>query len=270
VSGHPCRKRPRNLWYSAGYVASATRQRLDQLGPTVSYALDIFGGTRRQVEEQSTLADCQRYQVDAAYLTLTGNSVTQAIQIAATRAQLEAIDGVLDIDRQNVDLVSKERQARSVPGSDVVAAESQLAADETLQPGADQQLSVAKHELSVLLGGAPGDWSPPGFDLASLTLSDQLAVSLPSELVHQRPDILAAEAQLHAASAQIGVATAQLYLSITLSQRQYEQALLGYIRTEAQRYQGTMQLFAAMGGGWPDARLAATGAVGSARRDEHD
>jgi NodT family efflux transporter outer membrane factor (OMF) lipoprotein len=69
----------------------------------------------------------------------------------------------------------------------------------------------------VLLGRAPGDWSPPDFDLASLTLPDQLPVSLPSELVHQRPDIQAAEAQLHAASAEIGIATAQLYPAITLS-----------------------------------------------------
>jgi NodT family efflux transporter outer membrane factor (OMF) lipoprotein len=78
-------------------------------------------------------------------------------------------------------------------------------------------LSVAKHALAVLLGRAPGNWSPPDFDLSALTLPGRLPVSLPSELVHQRPDIQAAEAQLHAASAQIGIATAQLYPSITLS-----------------------------------------------------
>src|SRR6202041_1586670 len=111
----------------------------------------------------------------------------------------------------------KEREAGTVPDSDVVTAESQLAADETLQPGLEQQLSVAKHALAVLLGRAPGDWSPPDFNLAALTLPSQLPVSVPSELVHQRPDIQAAEAQLHAASAQIGIATAQLYPSITLS-----------------------------------------------------
>jgi NodT family efflux transporter outer membrane factor (OMF) lipoprotein len=71
--------------------------------------------------------------------------------------------------------------------------------------------------MAILLGRAPGDWSPPDFDLATLTLPGKLPVSLPSELVRQRPDIQAAEAQLHAASARIGVATAQLYPSITLS-----------------------------------------------------
>jgi NodT family efflux transporter outer membrane factor (OMF) lipoprotein len=342
---------------------------LFQVGPTVSYALDIFGGTRRQIEQQAALADYQRDQLDAAYLTLTGNAVTQAIQLAAVRAQLKAVSDILDLDRQNLQLVRKERQAGTVPDSDVVTAESQLAADETLQPGLEQQLSVAKHALAVLLGRAPGDWSPPDFNLAALTLPSQLPVSLPSELVHQRPDIQAAEAQLHAASAQIGVATAQLYPSITLSggvsaagldpghlfspaglvwsiaagltqpifdggvrqaerraalasfrasaadyqqtvlqafgqvadvlqalthdagllaaqrsaldmasesvrlqrinygnggigilnlldaQHQYQQALLGYVRANAQRYQDTIQLLLAMGGGWWDANL---------------
>ena len=143
--------------------------------------------------------------------------MAQAIQGAAVRAQLKAVQDIIDIDQQNVELVRKERLAGSVPDSDVILAESQLAADETLLPGLDQQLSVAKHALAVLIGRAPGNWSPPEFDLTAMTLPDRLPVSLPSELVHRRPDIQAAEAQLHAASAEIGIATAQLYPQITLS-----------------------------------------------------
>jgi NodT family efflux transporter outer membrane factor (OMF) lipoprotein len=190
---------------------------LFQLSPALSYPLDLFGGTRRQIEEQSALASMQRHQLDAAYLTLTGNTVSQAIQTAAIRAQLKAITQILAIDRQNLDLVRTERSAGTVPDSDVVTAESQLAADETLSPGLDQQLSATGHALAVLLGRVPADWSPPQFELASLSLPGELPLTLPSELVHQRPDILAAEAELHAASAQIGVATARLYPTITLS-----------------------------------------------------
>ncbi len=188
-----------------------------QVGPTASYTLDLFGGTRRHIEQESALADYQRDELNAAYLSLTGNTVTLAIQGAAVRAQLKAVQDIIDIDQQNVELVRKERLAGAVPDSDVIVAESQLATDETLLPGLDQQSSVAKHALAVLVGRAPGEWSPPEFDLTALTLPRQLPVSLPSELVHQRPDIQAAEAQLHAASAQIGIATAQLYPSITLS-----------------------------------------------------
>ena len=188
-----------------------------QVGPSASYALDLFGGTRRQVEERSAEADYQQDLLDAAYVSLTGNTALEAIDLAEAAAQLRAIDDILDIDRQNLSLVRTERQAGSKPDTDVVSAESQLAADETLRPGPMQQSSVAKHALAVLLGRPPGSWAPPEIDLAALALPAQLPVSLPSELLHQRPDILAAEAELHAASAQIGVATAQLYPSITLS-----------------------------------------------------
>ena len=76
---------------------------------------------------------------------------------------------------------------------------------------------MANDALSILLGRFPAEWSPPAFDLDRLTLPGELPVSLSSDLVHQRPDILASEASLHAASAAIGVATAQMYPSITLS-----------------------------------------------------
>jgi NodT family efflux transporter outer membrane factor (OMF) lipoprotein len=188
-----------------------------QVGPSASYDLDVFGGVRRGIEQRSALAELQSDRLDAAYLTLTGNTVSQALEIAAIRAELKAADDILDIDRQNLDLVTKERDAGEAPGSDVVLARSQLAADETLKPGLEQQLSAAQHALAVLLGHSPGAVSPPDLDLTALTLPGRLPVSLPSDLVHQRPDIRAAEAELHASSAQIGVATARLYPDITLS-----------------------------------------------------
>ncbi|HVH79431.1 MAG TPA: efflux transporter outer membrane subunit, partial [Stellaceae bacterium] len=78
-------------------------------------------------------------------------------------------------------------------------------------------LSVARDALTVFVGKTPVDWSPPDFDLIDLTLPSVVPVSLPSELVRQRPDILAAEAQLHVAAAQLGVATANLYPKFTIS-----------------------------------------------------
>ena len=225
------------LYPQVGFSASAAREKINtstfglspsqfplppnfnvfQVGPSVSYDLDIFGGTKRGIEREAAFAEYQRDELGAAYLSLTGNVVTQAVQIAAIRAQQKVVGDILGIDRQTLGLVRTERDAGAVPDSDVVVAESQLAADETQVPGLDQQLSVAKHTLATLVGHNPGDWSPPDFDLAEFTLPGQVPLSLPSQLVHQRPDIQAAEAQLHAASAQIGVATAQLYPAITLS-----------------------------------------------------
>jgi NodT family efflux transporter outer membrane factor (OMF) lipoprotein len=187
------------------------------LGPTVSYAPDVFGGTRRQVEQAAALAESQDRQLAAAYLTLTGNVASQAIGVAGTRLEIAAVEEIIADDEKNLDLVRAKLDAGKAARTDVLTAEAQLMNDRVLLPPLLQQLSVARDALSVLLGRFPAEWSPPDFDLARLTLPGELPVTLPSDLVHQRPDILEAEANLHAASAAIGVATAQMYPSIVLS-----------------------------------------------------
>ncbi len=195
------------------------------IGPTVSYALDPFGGNQRRVEKQQALSQFQDYQLDAAYLTLTGNAAQLAFNIASARAQIKAVESIIRDDEKNLGLVESELKAGEATQLDVQSARSQLAADRTLLPPLRQQLSVARHALSILVGRLPGDWVPPDFDLDEFTLPEELPVSLPSEIVRQRPDILASEAQLHAASAAIGVATAQLYPNINLSASFTQEAL---------------------------------------------
>jgi NodT family efflux transporter outer membrane factor (OMF) lipoprotein len=190
---------------------------LYSLGPSVSYSPDVFGLTRRQVEQQQALAQSQAYQLAAAYLTLTGNAVSQAINIASARLQIKATEDIINDDQQNLNLVQAKFRAGKAARNDVLVAESQLANDRTLLPPLRQQLSVAEHALAVLTGKSPAQSGAMEFELAGFTLPAELPVSLPSQLVRQRPDILAAEANLHAASAAVGVATAQLYPTITLS-----------------------------------------------------
>ena len=187
------------------------------LGGSVSYSPDVFGGTRRQVEQAGALAESQDYQLAAAYLALTGNVVSQVIAIAGARLQIAASEEIVAEDEHNLELVSAKFDAGKAARTDVLTADSQLANDRALLPPLRQQLSAANHALSILVGRLPAEWAPPDFELAQLTLPVDLPVSLPSDLVHQRPDIMAAEAELHGASAAIGVATAQLYPSITLS-----------------------------------------------------
>ncbi|MEJ2345029.1 MAG: efflux transporter outer membrane subunit [Gammaproteobacteria bacterium] len=195
------------------------------VGPTVSYSLDAFGGTRRQVEQQQALAEYQGYQLAAAYLSLTGNAVNQAITIASLRAQIRATQDIIAEDARNLSLVRDKFEGGKAARTDVLTAETQLASDRTLLPPLRQQLSSARHALSILVGRSPAAWSAPDFELENFTLPRDLPLSLPSALVRQRPDILAAEARLHADSAAIGVATAQLYPSITLSASIEQQSL---------------------------------------------
>ncbi|MGC3980303.1 MAG: efflux transporter outer membrane subunit [Steroidobacteraceae bacterium] len=122
-------------------------------------------------------------------------------------------------------MIQSAFDAGSVSRVDVLSAQSQVANDETLLPSLRQQLSAARHALSVLMGQAPGNWQAPIFQLTNFELPATLPVALPSELAHQRPDILAAEAQLHAATAAVGVATANLYPRITLSASFSQQSL---------------------------------------------
>jgi NodT family efflux transporter outer membrane factor (OMF) lipoprotein len=232
---------------------------LFSLGPSATYSIDAFGGTRRHVEQEAALADNQGYQLAAAYLTLTGGAVTGSITIASVRFQIATLEDLIRNDEKNLNLVQREFDAGKVARSDVLTAAAQLESDRTQLPTLRQQLSVARHALSVLASRPAGEWSPPEFDIAEFTLPDDLPLSLPSELVRQRPDILAAEAQLHADSAAIGVAAAQMYPSITLSASfLQEAAALGRFFDAAARTWST--------GGNLDAPLYRAGALAAQRR----
>jgi NodT family efflux transporter outer membrane factor (OMF) lipoprotein len=149
----------------------------------------------------------------------------QAMTIASTRAQVQAVNDLLAEDHENLNLVRTAFENGSVSRLEVLTAQSQLASDETLLPPLYHQLALARHALTVLVGQTPADWSPPDFALDQLKLPRELPVSLPSELIHRRPDILAAEAQLHAATAAVGIATSNLYPQITLTATGSQQAL---------------------------------------------
>ena len=194
------------------------------VGPTISYALDYTGGVARSVEQQYALADYQRQQLHAAYLAVTGTAVMQALKIASLRAQIATVEVLLGQDRENLKLVQTAFDAGSVSRVDIVSANSQLASDATLSPPLRQELSLARHALAIVLGQAPANAALPEFDLANLELPRSLPLSLPSELAHRRPDILAAEAQLHAATAAVGIANANLYPHINLTAATGQQA----------------------------------------------
>ncbi|HXP97607.1 MAG TPA: efflux transporter outer membrane subunit, partial [Telmatospirillum sp.] len=187
------------------------------LGPSLGYTVDLFGLTRRTVEQQEALAENQQYLLAEAYLSLTGDAVTEAIAIAAARLQIATASDVIASDQKTLDLVRRKFEMGKAARTDILTAESQLLGDRAQLSSLRQQLSVARHALAVLASRSPAEWMPPEFDIGDFSLPHELPASVPSALVRQRPDILAAEAQLHAAGAAIGVATAQLYPTLTLS-----------------------------------------------------
>ncbi|HEX3917208.1 MAG TPA: efflux transporter outer membrane subunit [Caulobacteraceae bacterium] len=190
---------------------------LYSIGGSVSYDTDLFGGLRRTTEAARAQAESQARQADAAYLTLTGQVTMAALQIATVRAQIAATEATVADDQQVIQMVHNAEAAGGEPASATVSGEAQLAADEALLPPLRQQLSQARHAMAQLVGEAPANWTAPDFDLASFTQPGEVPVSLPSALVRHRPDILAAEANLHIATADVGVASAALYPDIRLT-----------------------------------------------------
>ena len=197
-------------------LSSNPQFNLYSVGAGVSYDLDLFGGRRRRIEQSGAEAEAQLRQTEAAHLALAGQVVTQAMTIAAIRSRISTVQGLIAEDQRNVDLTDRRRRGGEGTMVQVLSAKSQLVADQADLPALNQSLSQAQHMLAILVGSAPADFTAPDFDLDKLKLPATIPVSLPSELLRRRPDILQAEADLHSATAAIGVATARLYPDITL------------------------------------------------------
>lgn len=199
-----------------GFPGDNPEFHLYSVGGIASFDLDLFGRKRRQVEQAAADAEAELRQAEAAHLSIAGQVVTQVIAIAAVNSRIATTQALIDDDQRNVDLTEKRRKGGEGTLVEVLNAQSQWADDRTLLSPLYQQRSVAAHLLAILVGVAPADFTAPDLDLSKLTLPASIPVSLPSELVHRRPDILQAEANLHSATAAIGIATARLYPDITL------------------------------------------------------
>lgn len=183
----------------------------------ISYAPDIFGGVRRQIEAGEAQAEAQRFQRNATYLTLVSNVVLAAFNEASLRDQLHAAEQAAALAARQLELVRKQRALGALGLADVAAQESLLAQAEAVLPALRKQLAQQRDQIAVLAGRFPGDGAMQHIDLSSLSLPAELPVSLPSSLVQQRPDVRAAQAQLQAASAQVGVAIANRLPSFTIT-----------------------------------------------------
>jgi NodT family efflux transporter outer membrane factor (OMF) lipoprotein len=200
-----------------GLKTPASVFNLITLSGTISYALDIFGGERRTVEGLKAQADYQSYLTYAAYLSLSANVVNTSVARAAYLAEVRATEQLIELQRQQ--LLSTEVQVRAGTAaySDVLSLQSLIAVNQGTLAPLRQKISQTEDLLATLEGVVPSKATLPDIDLSTLSLPADLPVSLPSDLARQRPDILASEAQLHAASANIGVATAAMFPSVTLS-----------------------------------------------------
>jgi NodT family efflux transporter outer membrane factor (OMF) lipoprotein len=216
-----------------GYSPSRQKNAVDTISPTltsgaamytlhtaqlsIAYAPDVFGLNRRTVESLQAQADTQRFQLEAAYLTLASNVVAAAIQESALRAQIDATQDIIAASTRSLAIMRQQASLGGASGLDVAAQETALAQAQQSLPALQKQLEQTRDLLAVLAGSPPAQDGNEDFDLAGFTLPQALPLSLPSQLVEQRPDVRAAEAQVHAASAQVGIALANRLPQFSIS-----------------------------------------------------
>jgi NodT family efflux transporter outer membrane factor (OMF) lipoprotein len=190
---------------------------LDTAQLQVSYTFDVWGLNRRTVESLEALADVARFQAEAAYLSLTANLVLAAVTEASLRGQIDATEQIISINSKMLDILRHQLDAGYANRSDVAAQEAALAQAKATLPPLRKALAQERDLIAALAGTYPSEPPRETFRLADLHLPTNLPVGVPSQLIEQRPDIRAAEEQLHSASAQIGIATANLLPTFTIN-----------------------------------------------------
>jgi NodT family efflux transporter outer membrane factor (OMF) lipoprotein len=182
----------------------------------LSYNFDLFGATRHGIEQTAAQVDQQSYEFDAAKRALAANIVIAAINAASLAEQLSTSERLSTLAHEQAALTERSYRLGAASQDDVLAMQQQAASIDTSIPPLRSQALRARHALAVLMGRTP-DQAPSNLTLAQLHLPVDVPISVPSDLLQQRPDVLAAEASVHAASAQVGVATANLFPHISLS-----------------------------------------------------
>ena len=203
--------------FDVGRLPVETPFTLYDVSAQVTYTLDLFGRNRRELEGLAAIVDYQRFQQEAARLTIAGNVVTAAIREASLRQQIDRTREVIALEERLLDIAERRERVGAIPRIEVAAQRAEAAETRAALPELERRLAATRHRLAVYAGRMPGEATLPEFRLADLHLPAELPLSLPSELARHRPDIMAAEALLHAASARVGIATADLYPRITLS-----------------------------------------------------
>ncbi len=175
---------------------------------SVGYVPDVFGLNRKLTESAQAQEEWQRMQLQATQLTLVSNLVAAAFQEAGLRAQMDVAQTLVSINRENLEIMQRQLKLGFVADIDVATQEAALAQSEQALPPLTKQLEQTRDLIRALSGNTPDQDVPEIFELAYLNVPEELPLSLPSRLVEQRPDVRAAEAQLHSASALYGVSIA--------------------------------------------------------------
>jgi NodT family efflux transporter outer membrane factor (OMF) lipoprotein len=197
--------------------APSTTFNLYNASVNVSYAIDVAGGARRELEALRAGVDFQRLQVEATYLSLTANVATTAFREASLREQIRATREISQAQDTQLKLAEQQFKLGAISGSDLLGQRAQAAQTRATLPPLEKALAQTRNQLAVLIGKLPADAKLPELDFSNFRLPKDLPLSVPSELLKQRPDVQQAEAIMRQTNARIGVAEALMFPQLTLS-----------------------------------------------------
>lgn len=182
----------------------------------LAFELDLWGRLRRATEAARDELLASQEARRTVLITLVSDVATAYLRLRQLDLELETTRRSVASRQQSLRLVRDRFEAGLTSALDLRQAEAELASTSAQIPDLERQIAQAEHQLSVLLGRAPGG-IPRGLPLTGQTFPPAVPAGLPSALLDRRPDIREAEAALAAASARIGVAKAAFFPQVTLT-----------------------------------------------------
>ncbi|GBR26360.1 efflux transporter outer membrane subunit [Kozakia baliensis] len=182
----------------------------------ISYQPDLWGGLRRQIESQAAQGEMQRFQLEATTNTLINTLIIAVITQASLNAQIKATQEIIANQQHVLDVMEAQQKLGDISEANVMAQRAALTQVQATLPPLHLQAEQAHDQIAMLVGTTPNEILPEA-TLDEFRLPPTLPVTLPSQLLEQRPDIRAAASQIHSSSAQVGIAIANRLPNVQLS-----------------------------------------------------
>jgi NodT family efflux transporter outer membrane factor (OMF) lipoprotein len=191
---------------------------LFQVGLDAVWEIDVFGGTRRNVEASEADIRAAEEDLRDVLVSLVAEMGTNYITLRGLQQEIAIARGNLKAQKHTAEITRKRFEAGFVGKLDVANANAQVATTEALIPPLESAASETIYGMSLLLGQEPGPLSEElSAESPIPSTLPTVPVGIPSDLLRRRPDIRRAEAQVHAATARVGVATADLFPRFSLT-----------------------------------------------------
>jgi NodT family efflux transporter outer membrane factor (OMF) lipoprotein len=204
--------------YSRGAVGTAPSSNSFSAGLDATWELDIFGGTRRNIESATATIQSARDNIHDTQVTVCAEIALDYIQLRGSQEQIDIADNNLKSEERTAGLTRQRLAAGFVSALDVANAEAQVATTASAIPVLETSARQSIYALSILLARPPADLVEQLSKEGPVPLTPpDVPVGLPSDLLKRRPDIREAEAQWHAANAQIGVAKNDFFPQFSLT-----------------------------------------------------